>query len=135
MATYEFQDRNYELGGTLLHSSNLYMKQFVKYLGIFIIIQFLYQIAWSKITLYINIKGLEKREDDKDEFHGFYNADGLLLSLNGAYFGLFDKNRPPEKFDSSNILCYAIFDPRAPWGPQEIDLSLEGPDQNFEHII
>ena len=51
------------------------------------------------------------------------------------HFGLFDKNRPPEKFDSSNILCYAIFDPRAPWGPQEIDLSLEGPDQNFEHII
>jgi len=56
--------------------------------------------------LYINIKGLEKREDDKDEFHGFYNADGLLLSLNGAYFGLFDKIKMFKYFGFVQLVTF-----------------------------
>lgn len=36
LATIEFENRNYELGGSILHPSNLYMKAFMKILGWFL---------------------------------------------------------------------------------------------------
>jgi protoporphyrinogen oxidase len=35
LATVEFENRSYELGGSILHPSNLYMKAFMKILGCF----------------------------------------------------------------------------------------------------
>lgn len=84
LATVDYQERSYELGGSILHSSNLYMKQFLTYLG------------------------LEKREDgkDSDEFTGFFNSKGILISMDGAFFGIWDKIKMFKYFGFGQLISF-----------------------------
>jgi hypothetical protein len=51
-----------------------------------------------KINFSKHNEGLEKREDSKDEFTGFFDANGLLISMDGFLFGLSDKIRMFQYF-------------------------------------
>lgn len=84
MATIDYKERSYELGGSILHSSNLYMKQFLKFMG------------------------LKKRDDgkDSDEFTGFFNTKGILISMDGAFFGICDKIRMFNYFGFGQLISF-----------------------------
>lgn len=84
LETVNFKGRDYELGGSILHSSNLYMKSFVK------------------------LFDLKKRDDDKDSdsFVGFYDSKGVLLSLDGKYFGISDKFRMFKYFGLIQLIRF-----------------------------
>ncbi len=84
MATINFEEREYEMGGSILHSSNLYMKSFLK------------------------LFDLKKKDDskDSDNFVGFYDMNGIFLELNGKYFGLVDKLKMIKHFGLFQLLKF-----------------------------
>ncbi|RNA08442.1 prenylcysteine oxidase-like [Brachionus plicatilis] len=69
LATFEFNGRLYELGGSVLHPSNNYMHEFLEKLD------------------------LEKKdkENSSKEALGLFDGKGLLLKSSGRAFGLVDK--------------------------------------------
>jgi prenylcysteine oxidase/farnesylcysteine lyase len=84
MATFEYHDRLYESGGTVLHPMNLYMQKF------------------------LSICGLSKIEKGRklDEYFGMYDSNGILFETNGKYFGLFDKFRFFSYFGLLNLFRF-----------------------------
>jgi prenylcysteine oxidase/farnesylcysteine lyase len=69
LRTIEYNDRKYELGGSILHPSNLYMKSFLK------------------------ICDLEKTGDSNSDYVALFDKQGIIIEKTGKYFGLFDKLR------------------------------------------
>ena len=56
----------------------------------------LFKKAWYEIyTNALLLIDLEKRCDDKDSdtYVGFYDSNGILISMDGSFFGIMDKIR------------------------------------------
>ena len=79
--TYDFNGRAYEIGGTIIHSSNLYMKRFME------------------------ICGLKQR--DIDESHDsmiIFDSNGIVLKQTGKWFDIVDKLRMFKHFGFFQLL-------------------------------
>lgn len=51
---------------------------------------------------------MEKREDgkDSDEFTGFFNSKGILISMDGAFFGIWDKIKMFKYFGFGQLISF-----------------------------
>ncbi|CAF0785178.1 unnamed protein product [Brachionus calyciflorus] len=84
LATYEFNERMYEIGGSVLHPSNKYMEEFLKILDL----------------------KKKDQEEKRKSIVGLFDSNGLLFNTTGNLFGLLDKIRFLRHFGFFQLLKF-----------------------------